>query len=125
MNTTLASNHFSGLKNALHRNAPHVRHFLKLAFIQGPKRLLTSRISGKCAAVMVALCSPALLFFTLITIPTIIFQSPDQNAYFHFARVVEHDPSRWALLALAGFCTLMAMAVPATMPEPKESDFFF
>lgn len=125
MNTTLAANQFRGLKSALHRSAPHVRRFLKLTFIQGPTQLLTSRISGKCAAVMVALCSPALLFSALITIPTLIFQSPDQNAYFHFARVVEHDPSRWALLVLAAVCTLMALAVPATMPEPKESDFFF
>lgn len=122
MNTTLATTRSHGL---LRRCAPHLGYYLKLTFVSGPKRLLTSRISTKCAAAMVAMCSPSLLFCALLTIPTMIFQSPEQNAYFHFARVVENDPTRWAVLLVSGLCAIMSLAVPATMPEPRESDFLF
>ena len=96
-------------------------HYLRLTFISGPKQLLTSRISGTCAVFMAMMCAPALLFCSILTIPAMIFQSPQQNAYFHFAKVLEQDPARWVVLVLAGVCAVMSMAIPATMPAPRES----
>lgn len=86
-------------------------------FIQGPRLLLTSRISVKCAAMMMALCMPSLLCCAILTIPAWIFQSPQQQAYFYFAKMLNEDPTRWLVLALAGLCTLLALAVPAALPS--------
>jgi hypothetical protein len=87
-------------------------------FIQGPRLLLTSRISVKCAAMMTILCMPSLLCCSILTIPGVIFQSPQQQAYFHFAKILEDDPTRWLAMLLAGLSALFALAVPAALPAP-------
>lgn len=99
------------------RCLPHVKHDLELTFICGPKLLLTSRISGKCAAIMTMMCIPSLFCCFILTIPGFIFQSPQQNAYYYFSKVLNEDPARWIVLLLAGTCTLMSLAIPATMSE--------
>ena len=95
-----------------------VKNHLRLTFIEGPKKLFTSRINGKCAALMAMMCSPSLLLCSVLTLPGMIFQNPQQNAYFYFANVVNQDPSRWAVLLLAGICVVMSMALPAMSEQP-------
>lgn len=124
MSTIHTTTRARGFKSAVSRSLPHVKRYLRLIFIRGPKQLLTSRISVKCAAIMVMMCSPSLLFCSILTIPAMIFTSPHQNAYFQFSHVLERDPSRWAVLVLAGICAIVSMAVPATMQEPMETDFY-
>jgi hypothetical protein len=102
-----------------HPGITQAKHYLHLTFISGPKVLLTSHISIKCAALMGIMCMPSLLFSFILTIPSIIFQSPQQQAYFYFSKVLEADPSRWIVLGLAGLCALMSLAIPATAPQPN------
>ena len=40
---------------------PRMLEYLKLTFISGPKVLITSQISLKCAAVMILMCTPTLI----------------------------------------------------------------
>jgi hypothetical protein len=98
---------------------PRVAHYLKLNFLSGPKVLLTSRISVKCATVMTLMCVPSLLFCSLLTLPALIFESPQQNAYYEFSSVINTDPLRWIVLLMASVCALMSLAVPAAMPRPR------
>jgi len=86
---------------------------MTLMFLLGPRNLLTSRISVKSAAMMMAMCAPSLLFCALLTIPSLIFHSPQQEAYYYFARLVNEDPVRWIALALAALCSVLSLAVPA------------
>lgn len=94
--------------------------FLRLMFVTGPKVLFTSRISGKCALIMTVMCSPALLFCFILTVPGMVFQSPHQHAYYYFSRVLNEDPTRWIALLLAGVCALLSLAIPATMAVPTQ-----
>jgi hypothetical protein len=118
MITTFTSTSHHVSKNAFRRSLPHLRRFFRLALIVGPKVLLTSRISFKCAVFMTLLCLPAMLFSLLMTIPALIFNSPQQQAYFYFAKVVEQDPVQWIAMLLTGFCALIALTVPATTAPP-------
>jgi len=93
---------------------------LKLTFISGPKVLLTSQISMKCAAAMTLMCMPALLLCTILTLPALLFESPQQNAYYYFAKVLEQDPTRWIVLLLSALCVLLSLALPATMKIPRQ-----
>ena len=93
---------------------------LKLALISGPKVLLTSQISVKCAAAMILMCMPALLLCAILTVPALLFESPQQNAYFYFAKVMEQDSTRWIVLLLTGLCVLLSLALPATMKTPRQ-----
>ena len=90
-----------------------------MIFYKGPRQLLTSRISGKCAFMMAAMCAPSLLFCSLLTIPALLFQSPDQHAYFYFSKILNEDPSRWLVLLLAGLCAMISLAIPATMSAQR------
>lgn len=104
-------------------NRPHLVkgliRFLKMLCFTGPRQLLTSRISGKCAAAMVAMCTPSLLCSAILTIPAMLFQSPQQHAYFYFSRGLEGDPIRWVAMILAALCAILSLAMPAAMPAPK------
>lgn len=111
---------FHQVMNAASQALPVVEKFLRMIFFHGPRELLTSRISVKCAAVMVVMCSPALLVCSLLTLPALLFHSPEQHAYFYFSRLLNEDPSRWLVLLLAGVCALMSLAIPATMPASRE-----
>jgi len=101
-----------------HRLAVVMRH-LRLIFITGPKLLFTTKISGKCAFIMMLMTAPSLLCCVMLTMPGIIFQSPQQQAYFYFSKMLENDPARWIVLMLAGICTLISLAVPAANGETE------
>jgi hypothetical protein len=90
-----------------------------MLLISGPQALLTSQISIKCAAMMMALCAPSLLFCAILTIPSLVFQSPQQHAYFYFGKLVNEDPARWLALALAGACAILSLAVPAATRDAQ------
>jgi hypothetical protein len=105
--------------DARHRIAGNAKTLLHLTFHYGPRQLLTSRISAKCAVTMMTMCAPSLLCCSLLTIPALLFQSPQQQAYFHFSRVLNEDPMRWIVLVLAGVCSILSLAMPATMPAPR------
>ncbi|MEO8616966.1 MAG: hypothetical protein ABI600_17635 [Luteolibacter sp.] len=94
---------------------------LRITFISGPWMLLTSRLSFKSASMMIMLCAPALLFCGMLTIPAILFPSPQQNAYFYFAEGLNHDPIRWLGLLLGCACSLLALAVPAAADDSGAS----
>jgi hypothetical protein len=100
-------------QNAAIKSKACVMNYLRLTFLDGPKKLFTARISAKCAALMAMMCSPSLLLCAVLTLPGLIFQNPQQNAYFHFANMVNQEPGRWFVLLLAGICVVMSMAVPA------------
>ena len=109
----------------LHDTASQMKSMLlqlpRQAFITGPRILLTSRITGKCAALMFLLLTPAILSGLFLSLPPMIFQSPQQNAYFYFANVLERDPSRWLPMGFAVLCILLALAIPASMPRQRVS----
>ena len=117
MTTTHTPTRFSGKKTSAHFGFSGLRRFFLLTFISGPKVLLTSRISGKCAFMMSLMCAPSLIFCFMLTVPGLIFQSPHQQAYYYFSMVLDEDPYRWIVLTLAGLCSLMSLAMPATMRD--------
>lgn len=106
------------------RGIPWILRCIALTFYHGPKRLMTSRISVKCAAMIVTMCLPALLSSAILTLPAMIFQSPHQNAYFQFASVLEQDPSRWLVVVLSTICALTSLAIPAAMPAPSKPTLY-
>jgi hypothetical protein len=105
-----------------------VRHLLasfvrlpRLTFVDGPKQLLNSRIDPKTAAIMTGMCAPALLCWAVLTLPAMVFRSPEQNAYYYFSQMINQDPARWVVLLLATVCVVLSMAIPAAMREHRES----
>jgi len=119
MSNVLTSTQFRRNKKARNLGLFRIKHYLWLTFMSGPKVLFTSQINFKCAIIMTMMCLPALLFCSILTIPELIFQFPHQHAYFYFGKVLNEDPTRWIVLVLTGICTIMSLAVPATMSEQQ------
>ncbi len=114
MATTLVPNrHRASQKHPAPSGLAQLKHLLWLTCVRGPKLLLTSRISVKCAILMILMIAPSLVYCFMLTVPGLIFQSPQQQAYFYFSRVLNEDPTRWIVLLLAATCTFLSLAVPA------------
>lgn len=99
----------------------HVKSFFLRVFFKGPKAFFSSQITGVCGALMILLCLPSLLYCALLTLPGILFYSPEQHAYYYFSRILNEDPSRWIIMSVAILCTMLALALPATMPAKVNS----
>ena len=82
-------------------------------FTEGGRCLFNSGIDRKTAAIMSAMCLPALAFCSLLTLPGMIFRSPDQHAYYYFGQTINNDPVRWLVLLLAAACVIASIAVPS------------
>ncbi|MCX6877962.1 MAG: hypothetical protein NTW21_29725 [Verrucomicrobia bacterium] len=121
MSPISTSPQFYGTPAAVGHSPIRLMSLLRLIFFSGPKVLVSSQISVKCAVAMVTMCAPALLFCALLTLPALIFQSPQQHAYFYFAKVLDEDPTRWFVLFLSGICVILSLALPATMSAPRDS----
>ncbi|MBC8127621.1 MAG: hypothetical protein H8M99_10830 [Gloeobacteraceae cyanobacterium ES-bin-144] len=89
------------------------------SFIKGPKVLLTRQLSFKCAVIMMMSSLPSLLCCFLLTVPAILFQSPEQNAYFYFSQILSEDPTSWLILLLTGVCSVLSLGIPASDAGPS------
>ncbi|MEO5916331.1 MAG: hypothetical protein ABIS50_18985 [Luteolibacter sp.] len=97
---------------------PSLQRLVRLTFITGPRALLTSRLSPRSASYIMLLCLPAIMLYLAMTVPSMLFQSPDQEAYFYFASSLNHDLSSGYMLALSVLCMFVALTLPAASPDP-------
>jgi hypothetical protein len=65
--------------------------FFRDWFVEGPKLLLKGCFSRRAAGFMIAAATPAILAALFTTIPGLLFHTPEHNAYFHFAKIVEGE----------------------------------
>jgi hypothetical protein len=65
--------------------------FFRDWFITGPKLILKGGFSRRAAGFMIAAATPAILAALFITVPGLLFHTPEHNAYFHFAKIVEGE----------------------------------
>lgn len=67
------------------------RAYFRDWFVEGPKLMLKGCFSRRAAGFMIVSAAPAILTGLFLTVPGILFHTPEHNAYFHFARIVEGD----------------------------------
>lgn len=67
------------------------RAYFRDWFVEGPKLMLKGCFSRRAAAFMIVSAAPAILAGLFLTVPGILFHTPEHNAYFHFARIVEGE----------------------------------
>ncbi len=98
---------------------PGVLELLCMIAFTGPWRLLTARISGKCATFMILLCIPSLVVCATLLLPGWIFQSPHQQGYYYFGLMLGQDPLRWVAIFLAALCSIFSLAMPRAIDEGR------
>jgi hypothetical protein len=65
--------------------------FFRTWFIDGPRLLLTGRFTHREAMFIAISALPALLAVALITLPALLFNSPQQNAFYHFGQCLKGE----------------------------------
>lgn len=100
---------------------PQLRHLGKQCFIEGPKILINSRISARCAGWMSMLCAPSLMLFCVFFLPSAIFQDPEQHRFYHFGvALTSHLPVFPMLLSV--LCVFVALYLPTRFSAPEPTD---
>lgn len=89
---------------------------LKLTFWSGPRLLFTTRLSFRTAGFMIAAAVPAIVCMTVMTVPALVYTTPESNAYFYFGRILQSDPVSWIPMGVAAFSSILALAVPTSTP---------
>jgi hypothetical protein len=81
-------------------------------FIDGPRLLLTGRFTQREGAFIVMSALPALLAVALITVPAYLFNSPQQNAFYHFAQCLKADNTSLIPMAFGAVASLFSFRFP-------------
>ncbi len=89
--------------------------------LTGPVRLVKAQFTGRNAICLVALSVPALLVTALLTVPALLFTTPQHYEYFEFAKQLDQGSDRWLALGLSACCSFLAFAIPAQGEEEEAS----
>lgn len=65
--------------------------FFRNWFVEGSKGLFNGHFSPRAAGFMIAAVIPAILIAAFLTIPGMLFQTPDHQAFYYFAKCLEGD----------------------------------
>lgn len=99
-----------------------LRNHPSLRYLSGPVRLLTAQFNRRSAIFMTVLCVPALLVTALLTLPAFLFNTPQHNEYFEFAKQLNQGGDRWFALGLSACCSFLCFAIPTDHPAAPGTD---
>lgn len=88
------------------------REFFHNWFVEGPVRILKGHFSRRAAGFMIAGAMPAILTGLFLTIPGLLFQTPQHHAFFYFAKIVEGDPASILPVLLGTVSALFSFRFP-------------
>jgi hypothetical protein len=97
------------------------RSSIALRLLSGPVRLVKAQFNFRNAVCLVALSVPALLVTALLTLPALLFTTPQHYEYFEFAQQLDQGGERWLAVGLSACCSLLCFAVPAQGEEEEAS----
>ena len=58
---------------------------------------------------LIAASLPPIAAAALLTIPSLLFPTPGHNAYFHFARQLQHEPLIYVPIVLGAVCSTLSI----------------
>ncbi len=89
-----------------------LRNHATLSFIRRPLHLITARFNRRNAVFIVMLCIPAIVVTALLTLPHFLFNTPQHNEYFEFAKQLDQGGGRWLAMGMSACCNFLCFAVP-------------
>jgi hypothetical protein len=89
-----------------------VGQFLCDTFLRSPARMLRTPVGKRTAGFMLAGLIPLLAACSLVALPGLIFNHPEQRAYFFFARVLQSDAASLVPFALGMLSLVAALRFP-------------
>jgi hypothetical protein len=88
------------------------KEYFREWFVEGPRLLLAGCFSRRAAGFMIAAASPAILAALFLTVPGILFHTPEHNQFFHFARIIETEAASALPVMLGLVSSLFSFRLP-------------
>ncbi len=86
--------------------------FFRNWFINGPKLLLKGEFSRRAGIFMVIAAIPAIAVALFLTLPGMLFPTPQHNQFFHFANVISRDAITMVPVAIGVLSTIFCLRLP-------------
>lgn len=81
-------------------------------FITGPKLLLKGKFTRRTAVFIGIAAVPAIAVALFLTLPGILFPTPQHNQFFHFAKVVSGDSATLIPVAIGILSSIFCLRLP-------------
>lgn len=88
------------------------REFFLDWLVRGPRLVLTGRFSRRAAGFMIASALPSILGALFLTVPGLLFHTPEHQAFFHFAKTLESDATSMLPVILGGLSSICSFRFP-------------
>ncbi len=95
--------------------------FLFDTFIRSPIRLVNHGITTRSFAFMCAGLIPLLAAAFMIAVPAMVFNTPNQQAYFFFARMLQSDAASLIPVLLGLLSLIVALRFPLHSDDPHHA----
>ena len=86
--------------------------FLKACYVDGTKAIVAGKYTRGQAAVIIFGMIPVLLCVALMTIPSVLFPTPDHNSYYMFAKILANQGTSALPIILGVISTTLSLKVP-------------
>lgn len=88
------------------------KEFFRNWFVEGPRLILNGKFSRRSGGFIIAASMPVLLSTMFLVLPGILFPTPQHNAFFQFAKVIDGDLVSLLPLALGTISAIFSFRLP-------------
>jgi hypothetical protein len=88
------------------------KDFFRNWFITGPKLLLKGKFSRRAGVFISIAAVPAIAVALFLTLPGILFPTPQHNQFFHFAKVISGDAATLIPVAIGILSSIFCLRLP-------------
>lgn len=88
------------------------REFFRNWFIDGPRLMLSGRLSRRAAGFMTIAALATIMGTLFLTLPALLFPTPQHNAFFHFAKAITSDIGSLVPLTLGFLASIFSFRLP-------------
>jgi hypothetical protein len=86
--------------------------FFRNWFINGPKLLMKGKFSRRAAVFMGFAAIPAIAVALFLTLPAILFPTPQHNQFFHFAKTINGDAATLIPVGIGILSSIFCLRLP-------------
>lgn len=95
-----------------HRRRGEEGDFFRNWFIIGPKLLMKGKFNRRTAVFIGFAAVPAIAVALFLTVPGILFPTPQHNQFFHFAKVISGDSATLIPVAIGVLSSIFCLRLP-------------
>jgi len=86
--------------------------FTKSCYVDGFKALVAGEYNNRQALLIIVATIPVLLSVAMLVVPTVLFPTPEHQAFYHFARTLSGDSASMVPVVIGAVSTTLGLRIP-------------